>query len=66
MPLKKVGVIDGGINLRNSFFQQVATQNYEVGSSPSESFTAHGSSVASLILYGDLSNFEAGILFRIR
>lgn len=59
-PIKKVGVIDGGVNLRNPFFQQVASQNYEVESSPSEDFTAHGSSVASLILYGDLYNLEEG------
>ncbi|PGU46923.1 S8 family peptidase [Bacillus cereus] len=59
-PVKKVGVIDGGVNLRNPFFQQVTTQNYQVGSSPSEYFTDHGSSVASLILYGDLYNYEQG------
>lgn len=59
-PIKKVGVIDGGVNLQKPFFQQVATQNYQVGSSPSEDFTAHGSSVASLILYGDLYNYEEG------
>ncbi|KQS20175.1 hypothetical protein ASF99_09845 [Exiguobacterium sp. Leaf187] len=59
-PIKKVGVIDGGVNLNNPFFQEFSTQNYEVSSLSSESFVTHGTSVASLVLYGDLSNFGDG------
>lgn len=60
VPVKKVGVIDGGVNLQNPFFQQASTQNYEVESLPSDSFVTHGSNVASLVLYGDLQNFQEG------
>ncbi|QTD42785.1 S8 family peptidase [Sporosarcina sp. Te-1] len=60
-PVKKVGVIDGGVNIFNPFFQQSTTQNYEVVSLPSDSFMTHGTNVASLILYGDLQNFQEGV-----
>lgn len=60
MPVKKIGMIDGGVNLRNPFFSEVTSQRYEVNSLPSDDFTAHGSSVASLMLYGDLYDLPEG------
>ncbi|WP_141903878.1 S8 family peptidase [Lysinibacillus sp. Y5S-8] len=60
-PVKKVGVIDGGVNIQNPFFQQSTTQYYEVDSLPSDSFMTHGTNVSSLILYGDLQNFQEGV-----
>lgn len=60
IPVKKVGVIDGGVNIKNPFFQQVTNQNYEVNSLPSSTFMNHGTNVASLVLYGDLQNYSEG------
>ncbi|QIL46190.1 S8 family peptidase [Vagococcus coleopterorum] len=54
IPTKKIGIIDGGVNLGNPFFSSYVTQNFEVASPPSNMFTQHGSNVASMALYGDL------------
>lgn len=59
-PTKRVGLIDGGVDMRNSFFSQYVNQNYEIESPVSDFFIEHGSKVASVILYGDISNKSEG------
>lgn len=54
LPSKKIGIIDGGVNLSNPFFSKYVTQKFEVTSPSSDMFMRHGSNVASMALYGDL------------
>ncbi|GMQ73417.1 S8 family peptidase [Tetragenococcus halophilus] len=52
-----VGIIDGGVRVREAPFYTVE-QLYEVETASSEQFVEHGSSVASVILYGDLGTIS--------
>ena len=46
-----VGIIDGGVRTSEKAFSTVE-QLYEVGTNPSNKFIEHGTSVASVVLYG--------------
>ncbi|MBO1307935.1 S8 family peptidase [Enterococcus sp. 669A] len=50
-----VGLIDGGVSTEEAFFQTV-TQLHEVEEKASLGLVEHGSSVASILLYGDLND----------
>lgn len=52
-----VGMIDGGVKDELPFFKNVFT-GMEVNEKSSNLLENHGSSVASVILYGDLSNYK--------
>ncbi|MFY1066664.1 S8 family peptidase [Enterococcus sp. AD013-P3] len=63
-----VGLIDGGVSLNNPFFKTVE-QIHESRFKSSGEYKEHGTSVASVILYGDLSkeeDKEIGPSFRIQ
>lgn len=50
-----VGIIDGGVKIKEAAFYTVE-QLYEVNTLPSRQFIEHGTSVASVVLYGDLNS----------
>ncbi|WP_346349484.1 S8 family peptidase [Lactococcus petauri] len=58
--VKKIGVIDGGVDLNNPFFYNVVSQTFEVASEPSNMFLSHGSNVTSIALFGDLFDKKEG------
>ncbi|KAL3947223.1 S8 family peptidase [Lentilactobacillus hilgardii] len=51
-----VGMIDGGVYKRNNDFLQYVSEHFEVDSSPSNIAREHGTSVASVLMYGELPN----------
>lgn len=63
--LPLLGLIDGGVKVDELPFQTVE-QLHEASADPSTLFVEHGSAVASVILYGNLSNIEeASPAFRL-
>lgn len=52
-----VGIIDGGVKVNEKAFSTVE-ELYHVDSDSSDKFIEHGSSVASIMLYGDLNDNE--------
>ncbi|MGQ0477627.1 S8 family peptidase [Lactiplantibacillus plantarum] len=53
--LPTVGMIDGGVVLEhNEFFHDVVTEKYQVSCAASQEAQEHGTSVASIILYGNI------------
>lgn len=59
-PSKRIGIIDGGVDLSNPFFAPFVSQTFEISDLGSEKFLKHGSNVTSIALYGDLFDKENG------
>ncbi|MDG4978904.1 S8 family peptidase [Lactococcus lactis] len=53
-PSKKIGIIDGGVDISNPFFKPFVSQTFEISDLGSDQFLKHGTNVTSMALYGDL------------
>lgn len=60
--LPKIGVIDGGVETKfNDFFSGLVQEKYHVNNNPSDKYIEHGTAVAGLIMYGDLTNLSEDV-----
>lgn len=55
-PLPVVGLIDGGVDFRGGDFLERVHEAYSVDALPSNLALEHGTSVASVLMYGELPN----------
>lgn len=55
----KVGIFDGGIDENHPFLNGFSNENEEINSYPERKGVSHGTAVAGVVLYGDLSQYEA-------
>lgn len=57
--LIKVGMFDGGVDAHNDLLRGFVTKCDEVATSPSQELELHGTAVAGILLYGELSGYSS-------
>lgn len=60
--LPKVGMVDGGVYNCNNDFLQLVSEHYAVNDLPSNIAVEHGTSVASVLMYGELPDIEKTVV----
>ncbi|NAY91156.1 S8 family serine peptidase [Muricauda sp. JGD-17] len=55
-----IGVIDGGLDMKNPFVKNYSDYEFVVSGSAIESMVDHGTQVTGTVLYGPLNNFSTG------
>lgn len=60
-PLPVVGLIDGGVDVRGGEFLKLVHESFSVDALPSNSAREHGTSVASVLMYGELPDKQAQV-----